>query len=241
MRWFVLLAVLGGIFWTANWSYHQMDQAVLITDYWQAQENIEQWGLVNFEGDKPIVYAFTSTNGFWPIFKGLWPVWALFTLIFLILTPLTIFIYNGMNNRQITAAKEAQAEAIEQAEKKIQEARNYEKKTKEWAEEKINSAYEEQGKRVRAELESESQNLHQFKNELLKREQTIRAKEVAAMRIQKETEQKVAEIQRQYLEELNRFETEANELRKAKEYAQNGFQRLKRKIESQTPTTERDK
>ena len=42
-----------------------MDQAVLITDYWQAQENIEQWGLVNFEGDKPIVYAFTSTNGFW--------------------------------------------------------------------------------------------------------------------------------------------------------------------------------
>ncbi|EAW1242697.1 hypothetical protein CR29_27010, partial [Salmonella enterica subsp. enterica] len=124
-----------------------------------------------------------------------------------------------------TAAKEAQAEAIEQAEKKMQEARNYEKKTKEWAEEKINSAYEEQRKRVRAELESESQNLHQFKNELLKREQTIRAKEVAAMRIQKEAEQKVAEIQRQYLEELNRFETEANELRKAKEYAQNGFQR----------------
>ncbi|GHW74632.1 hypothetical protein VCSRO153_3707 [Vibrio cholerae] len=61
------------------------------------------------------------------------------------------------------------------------------------------------------------------------------------MRIQKEAEQKVAEIQRQYLEELNRFETEANELRKAKEYAQNGFQRLKRKIELQTPTTERDK
>ncbi|EIN5953733.1 hypothetical protein V9K30_003419 [Vibrio cholerae] len=233
MRWFVLLAVLGGIFWTANWSYHQMDQAVLITDYWQAQENIEQWVLVN--------YAFTSTNGFWPIFKGLWPVWALFTLIFLILTPLSMFIYNGLNNRHITAAKEAQAEAIEQAEKKIQEARNYEKKKKEWAEEKINSAYEEQRKRIRAELESESKNLHQFKSELLKREQTIRAKEVSAMRIQKEAEQKVAEIQRQYLEELNRFETEANELRKAKEYAQNGFQRLKRKIELQTPTTERDK
>ncbi|WP_032471822.1 hypothetical protein [Vibrio paracholerae] len=137
MRWFVLLAVLGGIFWTANWSYHQMDQAVLITDYWQAQENIDQWGLVNFEGDKPIVYAFTSTNGFWPIFKGLWPVWALFTLIFLILTPLSIFIYNGLNNRQSTAAKEAQAEAIEQAEKeKCKRQETTRKKTKEWAEEK---------------------------------------------------------------------------------------------------------
>ncbi|GHW75078.1 hypothetical protein VCSRO153_3708 [Vibrio cholerae] len=79
-----------------------------------------------------------------------------------------MFIYNGLNNRHITAAKEAQAEAIEQAEKKIQEARNYEKKKKEWAEEKINSAYEEQRKRIRAELESESKNLHQFKSELLK-------------------------------------------------------------------------
>ncbi|EKO3722528.1 hypothetical protein P0F40_003386 [Vibrio metschnikovii] len=241
MRWFVLLAVLGGILWTANWSYHHVDNAILITDFWKAERSPSEWGLVNFKDNQPVIYEYVGTKGFWNIFKGLWPVWALFTLIFLILTPLSMFIYNGLNNRQITAAKEAQAEAIERAEKKIQEARNYEKKTKEWAEEKINSAYEEQEKRIRAELESESQNLHQFKSELLKREQTIRAKEVAAMRIQKEAEQKVAEIQRQYLEELNRFETEANELRKAKEYAQNGFQRLKRKIELQTPTTERDK
>ena len=241
MRWFILLAVLGGIFWTANWSYHHVDNAILITDFWKAESSPSEWGLVNFKDSTPVIYEYVGTKGFWNIFKGLWPVWALFTLIFLILTPLSMFIYNGLNNRQITAAKEAQAEAIEQAEKKIQEARNYEKKTKEWAEEKINSAYEEQEKRIRAELESESKNLHQFKSELLKREQTIRAKEVAAMRIQKEAEQKVAEIQRQYLEELNRFETEANELRKAKEYAQNGFQRLKRKIELQTPTTERDK
>ena len=41
MRWFVLLAVLGGIFWTANWSYHQMDQAVLITDYWGTSQKTE--------------------------------------------------------------------------------------------------------------------------------------------------------------------------------------------------------
>lgn len=229
MRWFVLLSVLAGIFWTGNWSYHQMDQAVLITDYWQAQENIEQWGLVNFEGDKPQVYAFISANGFGAIFKGLWPIWTLFILIFLVLIPLSFYIYHGLNNRQITAAKEAQAEAEKQTEKRLQEARSYEEKAKVWAEEKVNSAYEEQEKRIRAELDSESQNLHQFKNELVQREQSLRGKEVAAKKAQQEAEEKITEIQRLYAEERQRFETETAKLTKARDNAQAGYQRLKRK------------
>lgn len=70
MRWFVLLSVLAGIFWTGNWSYHQMDQAVLITDYWQAQENIEQWGLVNFEGDNPRFMPSSAPTGLALFSKG---------------------------------------------------------------------------------------------------------------------------------------------------------------------------
>lgn len=229
MRWFFLLAVLGGIGTAANWSYHQMDQAVLITDYWQAQENIEQWGLVNFEGDKPQVYAFISSNGFWPIFKGLWPVWTLFTLIFLILTPLSLFIYHGLNNRQITAAKEAQTEAEKQAEKRIQEAETIKINAKNWADEKVKSAYEEQNKRVRKELESESNSLHQLKNELVQREQSLRSKEIAAKKAQQDAEEQIAEIQRLYAEERQRFEAETAEMARARDNAQAGYQRLKRK------------
>lgn len=228
MRWFVLLAVLGGIFWTANWSYHRLDQAVLITDYWQVQENIDKWGLVNFEGDKPQVYAFMSTNGFWPIFKGLWPVWALFSLIFLVLAPLSLFIYHGLNNHQITTAKEAQNEAEKQAEKRIREAETIKINAKIWADEKIKNAYEEQNKRVREELESESHSLHQLKNELIQREQSLRRKEVEAKKAQQDAKEQVAEIQRLYAEERQRFETETTKLTKARDNAKAGFQRLKR-------------
>lgn len=229
MRWFVLLAVLGGICWSANWSYNQMDQAVLITDYWQAQENIEQWGLVNFEGDNPLVYAFTSANGFWPIFKGLWPIWTLFILSFFVLVPLSIYIFNGLNNAQIAAAKEAQLDAEERARKSESNAKIYEQKAKSWAEERVSSAYEDQEKRIRAELDSETQYLHQFKNELIQREQLISGKENAVKKAQQETEDQIIEIKRLYAEELQRFEAETAELTKARDNAQAGYQRLRRK------------
>ena len=64
MRWFVLLAVLGGIFWTANWSYHLLDHAVLITDYWESQGGDESWQLVNYIEGKPHLYTFAMTNAY---------------------------------------------------------------------------------------------------------------------------------------------------------------------------------
>ena len=117
MRWFILLAVLGGIFWTANWSYHHVDNAILITDFWKAESSPSEWGLVNFKDSTPVIYEYVGTKGFWHIFKGLWPVWTLFILSFFILVPLSIYIFNGLNNAQIAAAKEAQLDAEEQARK----------------------------------------------------------------------------------------------------------------------------
>ncbi|TMX37524.1 hypothetical protein, partial [Vibrio rotiferianus] len=198
MRWFVLLAVLAGIFWTANWSYHQMDQAVLITDYWQAQENLEQWGLVNFEGNEPKIYAFNSTKGYWNIFKGLWPIWTLFILSFFVLVPFSIYIFNGLNNAQIAAAKEAQRDAEERVRKAESNAKSYEQQAKSWAEERVSSAYEVQEKRIRAELDNETQYLHQFKNELIQREQLISGKENAVTKAQQETKDQIIEIKRLY-------------------------------------------
>ncbi|MDW2100045.1 TolC family protein [Vibrio sp. 1751] len=209
MRWFVLLAVLAGIFWTANWSYHQMDQAVLITDYWQAQENLEQWGLVNFEGNEPKIYAFNSTKGYWNIFKGLWPIWTLFILSFFVLVPLSIYIFNGLNNAQIAAAKEAQLDA----------------------EERVNSAYQEQLSRVKKELEGEWDSFHKQKNQVLERESAIQNREHTAQQIEKSAKERVDNIVEQYNQEKDRFEAEMLDMARARDNAQAGYKRIKMKLD----------
>jgi hypothetical protein len=234
MRWLIFFAVLGGIFWTANWSYHQMDQAVLITDYWQAKDTIEQWGLVNFEGEEPQVYAFTSTKGYWNIFfKGLWPVWSLFILIFLVLIPLTIYIFNGMNNAQITAAKEAQINAEERAKKAELDAKNHEIKTKSWAEERVNSAYREQLANVKKELEAEWDSYHKQKNHVLERESTIKSREKAAQQMENLAKEQIENIVEKYNQEKARFESETLDMARARDNAQAGYKRIKMKLEKQ--------
>ncbi|WP_418115037.1 hypothetical protein RJD40_21660 (plasmid) [Vibrio scophthalmi] len=229
MRWVVLLAVFAGIIATINWSYHQLDQAFLVTSYWEATEDLPAWGLVNFQEEKPTAYAFNGSHGYWPIFKGLWPVWALFSIILLILIPLSHYIYNGLNDVQITTAKKAQRTAEEQAEKRIKEIQFTAKQEQALADKRIASAYAEANSHVRAELEQETQRLHLFKNELVQREQSIRRKEVEAQRIHTNAENQIAEIQHRYAEELKRFESETRELTKARDNAQGGYQRLKRK------------
>ncbi|HCH5920271.1 hypothetical protein ACEV94_22970 [Vibrio parahaemolyticus] len=231
MRWFVLLAVLAGIFWTANWSYHQMDQAVLITDYWQAQENLEQWGLVNFEGNEPKIYAFNSTKGYWNIFKGLWPIWTLFILSFFVLVPLSIYIFNGLNNAQIAAAKEAQLDAEERARKAELDAKKYEQKVKSWAEERVNSAYQEQLSRVKKELEGEWDSFHKQKNQVLERESAIQNREHTAQQIEKSAKERVDNIVEQYNQEKDRFEAEMLDMARARDNAQAGYKRIKMKLD----------
>ena len=229
MRWVVLLAVFAGIIATINWSYHQLDQAFLVTSYWEATEDLPAWGLVNFQEEKPTAYAFNSSHGYWPIFKGLWPVWALFSIILLMLIPLAHYIYNGLNNVQITEAKKAQRTAEEQAEKRIKEIQYTAKQEQALADKRIASAYEEANHRVRVELEQETQRLHRFKNELVQREQSIRRKEVEAQKVHTNAKNQIAEIQHHYAEELKRFESETKELTKSRDNAQGGYQRLKRK------------
>jgi len=224
MRWIFLLAVICGILSAGFWIVHQMDQTILITDYWKSTGKSE-WGLVDFRGKDPELYTFESYSGLWPIFKGLWPVWTLFFLLFLVLIPLSFLIYNGLNNMQIASAKNDVAlieiemeEAEKRANKRIMEA-----------EKKVNSAYEEQRKRAHAELESETQNLHHLKNELLQRETAIKKREIAAQKAQERAAQDVSEVQRLYADELQRFETEITGMARARDNAQAGYQRLKNK------------
>ena len=117
MRWLILVAVIGAIIWSANWSYHYVDNAVLITDFWEAGSAPDEWGLVDFKGNKPIIYEYTGTKGFWDIFKGLWPLWTLFFLSFFVLAPLSRYIYNGLNDAQIVEALEIKQAAEEKVSK----------------------------------------------------------------------------------------------------------------------------
>lgn len=229
MRWFVLLAVLGGIFWTANWSYHLLDHAVLITDYWESQGGDESWQLVNYIEGKPHLYTFAMTNGYWNIFKGLWPVWTLFMLVFFVLVPLSIYIYRSLNNSQITAAKEAQLDAEERAKKAELDAKKYEQKAKSWAEERVNTAYQEQLSRVKKELETEWESYHRQKNQVLERESAIQHRERTAQQIEKAAKERVDNIVEQYNQEKDRFEAEMLEMARARDNAQAGYKRLKNK------------
>lgn len=231
MRWFILLAVLGGIFWTANWSYHYVDNAILITDFWKAESSPSEWGLVNFKDNPPVIYEYVGTKGFWNIFKGLWPIWTLFILSFFILVPLSIYIFNGLNNVQIAAAKEAQIEAEERARKAELDAKKYEQKAKSWAEERVNSAYQEQLSRVKKELEGEWDSFHKQKNQVLERESAIQNRERTAQQIEESAKERVDNIVEQYNQERDRFEAEMLDMARARDNAQAGYKRIKMKLD----------
>jgi hypothetical protein len=231
MRWFVLLAVLGGILWTANWSYHHVDNAILITDIWKAERSPIEWGLVNFKDNQPVIYEYVGTKGFWNIFKGLWPIWTLFILSFFILVPLSIYIFNSLNNVQIAAAKEAQIEAEERARKAELDAKKYEQKAKSWAEERVNSAYQEQLSRVKKDLEGEWDSFHKQKNQVLERESEIQNRERTAQQIEKAAKERVDNIVEQYNQEKDRFEAEMLDMARARDNAQAGYKRIKMKLD----------
>lgn len=231
MRWLILVAVIGAIAWSANWSYHSVDNAVLITDFWEAESAPDEWGLVNFRGEKPVIYEYTATKGFWNIFKGLWPVWTLFILSIFVLGPLSAYLYNGQNNAQIIKAKEAQKEAEERERKATSDAESFKQEAKSWAEEKVNHAYQEQLSRVRKELDSEWNEYHRLKNDILERESTIQRREQHAQKKEECANQRVAEIQRRYQVEKAQFEKTLEESTKTKKNAQSGQKRLRKEKE----------
>lgn len=231
MRWIVLLAVLGGIAWTANWSYHHVDNAILITDIWEAKNTTSEWGLVNFKDKNPIVYDYVGTRGLWNIFNSLWPVWMLFILSFFILIPLTVYIFNGLQNHQIIAAKEAQRHAEERAKKAESNAKDDKERTEMWAEAKVKAAYQEQLTKVKKELETEWENYHTLKNHVLERESTIQTREKTAQQQEESAKEQIESMIEQYNQERARFDAEIQQISKARNNAQSGHQRLKNEKE----------
>ncbi|MDF5570766.1 hypothetical protein P3709_25150, partial [Vibrio parahaemolyticus] len=143
------------------------------------------------------------------IFKGLWPIWTLFILSFFVLVPLSIYIFNGLNNAQIAAAKEAQLDA----------------------EERVNSAYQEQLSRVKKELEGEWDSFHKQKNQVLERESAIQNREHTAQQIEKSAKERVDNIVEQYNQEKDRFEAEMLDMARARDNAQAGYKRIKMKLD----------
>ncbi len=228
MRWIVLLAVLFGLGWTAYLGVQQLDKAVLITDYWPVQRGEHAWQLVNYVEGKAKLYAFNSTQGYGEIFLGLWPVWALFLLLFLIFTPLTMYLYQGANDAQITTAKEAKQNAEQQAQKAQRDAQTHQQTITRWAEERVAVAQQEQQRLARKELEKEWQAYHHQKAQLLDREATIQQKERAAQQMEASAKERIDTITQQYQQEKARFETELSQMAKARDNAQAGQQRLKK-------------
>lgn len=230
MKWIILLAALGGVFWAANWSYHLLDNAILITDYWKAQGSVE-WGMVHFkaQAENPEVYAFNSVQGYWGILKGLWPISTLFALVFFVLIPVAVYISNSLTKLQITNANEAQRIAEEQARIAVEEAEKHEIKMNRWADEKVQNAQSEANKKANAELTLKIQKLQADQRDLQEREATISAREQAAQDAEMAAQQKVDQVVELYEQELARFEAEISAMQSSKNNAQQAFKRIKQK------------
>lgn len=229
MKWIILLAAVGGVFWAANWSYHLLDTVFLVTHYEIATGDVGKWGLVNFQDGKSQLYSFTSLVGFWAIFKGLWPISTLFALVFFVLIPVAVYISNSLTKLQITNANEAQRIAEEQARSAVAEAEKHEIKMNRWADEKVQNAQSEASKKANAELTLKIQKLQADQRDLQEREATISAREQAAQDAEMAAQQKVAQVVELYEQELARFEAEISAMQSSKNNAQQAFKRIKQK------------
>lgn len=229
MKWIILLAALGGVFWAANWSYHLLDNVFLVTHYEIATGDVGKWGLVNFQDGKSQLYSFTSLVGFWAIFKGLWPISTLFALVFFVLIPVAGYISNSLTKLQITNANEAQRIAEEQARSAVAEAEKHEIKMNRWADEKVNKAQEEAKAEARKEFAKQAIEIKARDEDLKRREAVISAREQAAQDAEMAAQQKVAQVVELYEQELARFEAEISAMQSSKNNAQQAFKRIKQK------------
>lgn len=228
MRWFILLAVLGCIL--IGGAYYFLNDTIVITNYSQVSQTAREWALVKFNSDGTnSLYEFESVKGLKDIAKSLWPLWTLVIVILFVLFPAANAWYNHITNVQITNAKEAQLDAEERAKKAELDAKKYEQKTKSWADDRINSAYQEQLERVKKELNAEWESYHKEKNQLIQRENSIRSREIDAQKRENEAKEKVNQIIQQYNQEKSRFDSEMLDMARARDNAQAVYKRLKNK------------
>lgn len=161
-------------FWAANLSYHLLDNAILITDYWKVKGSVE-WGMVHFKAkpENAEVYAFNSVQGYWGILKGLWPISTLFLIGFLVLIPVATFISNSLTKLQITNANEAQRIAEERARNATAEAGNHKIEMNNWAKEKVKNAQEEANTKAKTEFAKQAIEIKVRDDNLKRREAVI--------------------------------------------------------------------
>jgi uncharacterized membrane protein len=230
MRWIILLAALGGVFWAVNWINNFFENAILITDYWKAQGSIK-WGIVHFDPlqENPEVYAINSVRGYWGILKGLWPVWFLFSLVLLVLIPVMLFISNSLTKLQITNANEAQQLAEERAKNAAIEAKKREIEISHWADEKVKNAEDKARSKVNTEFIKHISQMKCDQDEMQKREEAISAREQAAREAEIAAQQKVDEILTQYEKELALFNDKIRAMESTKNNAQQAFKRIRQK------------
>ncbi len=230
MRWIVLLLVISVVMALGNWSYHLLDNVFLISDYWQSTSSIEKWGLVDFQGDKPTVYAMKTANGFWPIFKTLWPVFGTFALGLIILPFLATYIYRSARNLEIQAALKAKDQAIENQRTSEKEAQTFKLESKKWAEDLVKAANEKAYKDVHQQLEAEYNKLRQQERSLIERENSVVERESNISELERSAKDQVQHIKAQYQKELERFESERATYTKSRNNAVAAMIRRKKKI-----------
>ena len=234
MRWILLIAIVSGIAWTANYGYHSIDNLILITDLWIPESSMRDetggWGLVNYKNEQGDIdlYKISAVNGFGNIFKTLWPVWSLFILIFLVMIPVVMYIYNGLANRQINVAKQAQLDAESSAEKCKEQARKEISDAKYDADMLIKDAYRIQYGKAKKELSVEQDKLHRELQENARLNQQFKSK-LADLN---EQEKRLNNTIKEYQRDKERFESELNTSHRARDNAQSGHKRLKLEKES---------
>lgn len=219
MRWFILLFALSGFIGLANWSYHQLDNVFLVTNYWEASLPDNGSAIVTFkDGQGVLAYQYQASSSLWPILRTLWPICTLIVLGCFILTPATIYIFRSLYDAQLQRAKKS----VLDAKKKMIE-------TQTSAQKDITAAYQKQRSTVCSELKDKSKSLDQLKQSLALREKNITSLEQQAASKQKEAEQALQHYRGEFHQLKNELEEKEKLFTKSRQNAVAAMQRRKMK------------
>lgn len=169
-----------------------------------------------------LIHAYFQLEQFnvsyWELIKTLWSTWLAFGVIILMLLPMTISMVTLLFNDEIKQAKKEKTKALEQINAIKRESQN-----------KINNAYQTQLKRVQQELNHKINELKKRTALVTHREEQIQRKESRAQELTEQAQIKLEHYQRAYQHELNQFNTQIAEIKRARDNAQSAYKRLKSK------------
>lgn len=233
----IFLAVLCTfILWVGYHVYEQQAGLVTIENVKEVskEHNLSNGPvLVEYDANKKVTryYAGDITTSFLDMIWSLWPIFLFFSLIILVLSPLSYWIFKGFYNNEIYAATEQKNAAKKEAQQVILDAEKKIHDIEYEASQRISKAHDAERMAARNELDNEWAAYHHKRNEIIERENAIAFREQLAKDLSQQAEDEM-ECARDQIDCMREsFEEENNKLRQSNENMTQAYLRNKRKVQ----------